>query len=46
MAPLEFELKEYQKPKKLKSFKDAQKSVDMVFGIIDEYTKLKKILTY
>jgi len=44
MAPLEFELQEFQKPKKLKSFKDAQESVDMVFGIIEEYTKLKKFL--
>jgi len=42
MASLEFNLKEYPKIRKSKEYQDVQKSVNLLFGILEEYARLGK----
>ncbi len=42
MASLEFNLKEYPKFRKSKEYQDVQKSVNLLFGILEEYARLEK----
>ena len=42
MARLEFHLKEYPKYRKSKGCQDVQKSVNLLFGILEEYARLEK----
>ena len=42
MASLEFNLKEYPKFRKSKGCQDVQKSVNLLFGILEEYARLEK----
>jgi len=42
MASLEFHLKEYPKFRKSKGCHDVQKSVNLLFGILEEYARLEK----
>ena len=42
MASLEFNLKEYPKFRKSKGYQDVQKSVNLLFGILEEYARLEK----
>ena len=42
MASLEFNLKEYPNFRKSKEYQDVQKSVNLLFGILEEYARLEK----
>ncbi len=44
MARLEFNLKEYPKFRKSEGCHDVQKSVNLLFGILEEYARLEKKL--
>jgi len=44
MAHLEFNLKEHPKFRKCEGYEDVQKSVNLLFGVLEEYARLEKKL--